>query len=203
MRKGEGLLGQAALENRVLHVVNVPDGYLPVNSSLGSSKPRELIVAPAATDGFVQAVVEIGLFRHAEPADRELLERVSEALGIAVRSSKDRTRLEDLLAETQRQSEELQTQQEELRVSNEELEVQTRALKESQVRLEAQQAELEQTNSQLEEQAQLLEHQKDDLAQRADRAHREGRGARALQSVQERVPGEHEPRAAHAAQLRR
>ncbi len=165
VRKGEGLLGQAALENRVLHVVNVPDGYLQVNSSLGRSKPGEVIVAPAATDGIVQAVVEIGLFRHAEPADRELLERVSEALGVAVRSSKDRTRLEDLLAETQRQSEELQTQQEELRVSNEELEVQTRALKESQVRLEAQQAELEQTNAQLEEQAELLERQKEDLSQ--------------------------------------
>ncbi len=52
-----------------------------------------------------------------------LLERVSEALGVAVRASRDRTRLEDLLAETQRQAEELQTQQEELRVSNEELEV--------------------------------------------------------------------------------
>jgi signal transduction histidine kinase/CheY-like chemotaxis protein/CHASE3 domain sensor protein len=165
LRKGDGLLGQAALENRVLHVVDVPEGYLPVNSSLGRSKARQLFVAPAATDGIVQAVVEIGLFRRAEPADRELLERVSEALGVAVRASKDRTRLEDLLAETQRQSEELQTQQEELRVSNEELEVQTRALKESQVRLEAQQAELEQTNAQLEEQAQLLEHQKDDLSQ--------------------------------------
>ncbi len=106
-----------------------PNNYLPVNSSLGRGKPRELVVAPAATDGIVQAVIEIGLLRNIQPADRELLERVSEALGIAVRASKDRTRLEDLLAETQRQSEELQTQQEELRVGNEELEVQTRALK--------------------------------------------------------------------------
>jgi signal transduction histidine kinase/CheY-like chemotaxis protein len=90
--------------------------------------------------------------------------RASEALGIAVRASKDRTRLEALLEETQRQAEELQTQQEELRVSNEELEVQERALKESQVQMEAQQTELEQTNSNLEEQTHLLEHQKDELA---------------------------------------
>jgi CheY-like chemotaxis protein len=89
---------------------------------------------------------------------------VSETLGVAIRASKDRTRLEELLEETQRQGEELQTQQEELRVSNEELEVQARSLKESQAQLESQQAELEQTNSQLEEQAQLLEHQKDDLS---------------------------------------
>jgi len=164
VQKGHGLLGQAALENRVIHVRDVPADYLHVTSTLGGSKARELIVSPAAADGSVHAVLELGFFRRVEPADLELLERISESLGVAVRASKDRTRLEDLLAETQRQAEELQTQQEELRVSNEELEVQTRALKESQVRLEAQQAELEQTNSQLEEQAQLLEHQKDDLA---------------------------------------
>jgi signal transduction histidine kinase/DNA-binding response OmpR family regulator len=161
--KGDSLLGQAALENRMIHVRDVPDGYLAINSSLGRSKARELLVAPAASDGLVHAVVELGFFRRIEAADRELLERVSESLGVAVRASRDRTRLEDLLAETQRQSEELQTQQEELRVSNEELEIQTRALKETQARLEAQQAELEQTNSQLEAQAQILEHQKDAL----------------------------------------
>jgi signal transduction histidine kinase len=163
--KGDGLLGQAALENRTIHVRDVPDGYFEVSSATGRSKARELIVVPAAADGIVHAVVELGFFRPIEAADRELLERVSEALGVAVRASRDRTRLEDLLAETQRQAEELQTQQEELRVSNEELEVQTKALKESQARLEAQQAELEQTNAQLEEQSQLLEHQKEALSQ--------------------------------------
>ncbi len=163
VRPGDGLLGQAAKENRPLHVRDVPDGYLTVASSLGSSKSRELLVAPASIDGVAQGVVELGFFRRVEPDDQELLSRVSESLGVAVRSSKDRTRLEELLAETQRQAEELQTQQEELRVSNEELEVQTRSLKESQLRLEAQQAELEQTNSQLEEQAQALETQRDEL----------------------------------------
>jgi signal transduction histidine kinase/CheY-like chemotaxis protein len=165
VHKGEGLLGQAALENRTIHVKEVPDGYLEINSTTGRSKSRELIIAPAASDGVVYAVVELGFFRPIEAADKELLERISEMLSVAVRASRDRTRLEDLLAETQRQAEELQTQQEELRVSNEELEVQTKALKESQVRLEAQQAELEQTNAQLEEQAQLLEHQKDALTE--------------------------------------
>src|SRR6185503_20213211 len=135
----------------------------PVSSTVGSGRSREVLIAPAVVDGALHAIVELGFLRTVQPEDRELLDRVSEALGIAVRSSRDRTRLEELLAETQRQSEELQTQQEELRVTNEELEVQSRALKESQAHLEAQQAELEQTNSQLEEQAQVLESQRDDL----------------------------------------
>jgi CheY-like chemotaxis protein len=169
LRPGDGLAGQAAKENRLLSVQAVPAGYLPVASSLGQSSPTHLLIAPASDSGVVQAVVELGFFRPLLPSDTELLRRVRESIGIAVRSSKDRTRLEELLEETQRQSEELQTQQEELRVANEELAEQSQALKESQVRLEGQQTELEQTNSQLEEQASVLESQRDEL-QRAQSA---------------------------------
>jgi signal transduction histidine kinase/DNA-binding response OmpR family regulator/CHASE3 domain sensor protein len=164
LRPGDGLLGETARSQRALHVTDVPAGYLPVSSSLGRADPRELLLAPAVIDGDVQAVVELGFLRRVTAADRELLDRLSESLGAAVRSAKDRSRLEELLEETQRQAEELQTQQEELRVNNEELEEQGRVLKESQAQMEVQQAELEQTNSQLEEQTQLLEHQKQDLA---------------------------------------
>jgi signal transduction histidine kinase/CHASE3 domain sensor protein/DNA-binding response OmpR family regulator len=164
VRPGDGLLGQVAKDNHALHVVDVPENHLPVVSSLGKSRPRQLLIGPASIDGVVQAVIELGFFRRIDAAERELLERSSEMIGMAVRASKDRTRLEELLQETQRQAEELQTQQEELRVTNEELEVQSRALKESQSQLEAQQVELEQTNSQLEEQTQLLELQKDELS---------------------------------------
>ncbi|MET0333623.1 MAG: CHASE3 domain-containing protein, partial [Rhizobacter sp.] len=164
-KPGEGLLGQAAKENRALHVTDVPEGYLPVNSSVGRSTPVELLIAPAAIEGQVQAVIELGFFGRVNNAHLELLARASESLGIAVRGSRDRTQLEELLAQTQRQAEELQTQQEELRVSNEELEEQERALKASQAQMEVQQNELEQTNSQLEEQTTMLENQKDELAQ--------------------------------------
>ncbi len=163
LRPGEGMLGQAAKNNRVLHVTNVPKDHLQVASGTGASQPSELLIAPVSIDGTVQAVLELGFFRPLHRGEIELLERVSEMLGIAVRTSKDRSQLENLLEETQRQAEELQAQQEELRVSNEELEEQSRVLKESQAQLEAQQAELEQTNSQLEEQTQALEHQKDAL----------------------------------------
>ena len=165
LRAGDGLVGQAAKENRTLHVTDVPADYLPVASGLGRGTPATLLVAPATVDGVVHAVVELGFFRKVGPADRELLARVSESLGVAVRASRDRTRLEELLEETQRQAEALQTQQEELRVNNEELEEQGRALRESLARLETQQAELEQINAQLEEQTELLERQKDDLSQ--------------------------------------
>ena len=164
LRDGQGLLGQAAKLNRAMHIKDVPEHYLTVSSAVGRHQPRELLIVPASVDGTVQAVFELGFLRRVRAEEEELLARLSDQIAIAVRSSKDRTRLEELLEETQRQSEELQAQQEELRVNNEELEEQGQALKASQLRLETQQAELEETNAQLEEQAQLLELQKDDLA---------------------------------------
>ncbi|RRS06023.1 response regulator [Aquabacterium soli] len=165
LRPGDGLLGQAATLDRPMHVRKVPEGYLTVGSGVGRGQPAELLIAPASVDGVVYAVVELGFFHPVLAADRELVDRVSESLAVAIRASRDRTRLEELLEETQRQSEELQAQQEELRVNNEELEEQSRVLKESQTQLEAQQAELEQTNSQLSQQANLLENQRDELTQ--------------------------------------
>ncbi|MGH8516420.1 MAG: CHASE3 domain-containing protein, partial [Panacagrimonas sp.] len=164
VRPGQGLLGEVLRQKTLVHMRDVPAQYLPVSSATGRADPQELLLCPAKVDGIVHAVIELGFLRAVGAADLDLLARVSDALGVAVRSSKDRTRLEELLEETQRQSEELQTQQEELRVSNEELEEQGRALKVSAAQLESQQVELEQTNSQLEEQMQMLEAQRDDLA---------------------------------------
>ncbi len=160
----DGLLGQAAAENHSLVINDVPDGYLSFGSALGGEKPRQIVISPGSLDDAVNSVVELGFVRPVDADVVTLLEQMSAAIAIAVRSANYRADLQELLADTQRKSEELQVQGEELRVSNEELEEQSRALKESQARLEQQQAELEQTNAQLEEQAQQLELQRDDLA---------------------------------------
>jgi CheY-like chemotaxis protein/signal transduction histidine kinase/CHASE3 domain sensor protein len=167
-RPGDGLVGQAARDNRALRVRDVPAGYLPISSGIGMGTPNELVVVPAGIDGVVHAVLELGFFGATDADQRELLARASESIAVAVRAAKDRQRLEELLQETQQQAEELQSGQEELRVSNEELEEQSRALRESQANLEAQQSELEQINAQLEGQTNLLESQKDALAKAHD-----------------------------------
>ncbi len=165
---GEGLVGQVAQTLQPMHARHVPASHLEVQSGVGHSMPAELVVLPAVHNGVVQAVIELGFFRPVQPIDMDMLSRASEQLAIAVRSAIDRTQLEALLDETQRQAEELQAQQEELRVSNEELEQQSRVLQESQAQMEAQQTELEQSNAQLEEQTQQLEYQKQQLLRAQD-----------------------------------
>ena len=160
---GEGLVGQVARSRQMLHVRDVPAGHLMVSSSTGQSAPTELLLAPAIENGEVFAVIELGFHRPLTEPERTLMERASGILAVAIRAGIDRNRLEALLEETQRQSEELQTQQEELRVSNEELEQQSRILQESQAQMEVQQTELEQTNAHLEAQTQQLEYQREQL----------------------------------------
>ncbi len=162
---GETLAGQAVTENRVIAVGGLPPDYLPVASALGRASPTEIVAAPLTAEGEVVGVIELGFItsRRGTADVVELLDRVGEPVGMTLRAASYRGRLEHLLGETQRQSEELQVQQEELRVSNEELEERGRALMDSQARLETQQAELEQTNVQLEEHTQRLETQKREM----------------------------------------
>jgi CheY-like chemotaxis protein/CHASE3 domain sensor protein len=159
----EGLLGQAAFENRQMIFEDVPERYLAFGSALGRGTPGSLVIAPAKVDDDVNTVVELGFIGTPDPTALQLLQQISASIAIAMRSAVYRAELQTLLEDTQRKSEAFQVQGEELRVSNEELEEQGSALKESQIRLEQQQVELEQTNSQLEEQAQQLEAQRDTL----------------------------------------
>ena len=156
---GEGLVGQAARGTAPVHLTDLPADHLPLASGTGRSRPRELVLAPARHEGRLEALVELAFLQRVDKTTLALLERVSEILAIAVRSARDRTRLEELLEETQRQAEELQAQQEELRVSNEELDEQGRVLRESQAALEMQQTELERSNAQLAQHAGALEQQ--------------------------------------------
>jgi CheY-like chemotaxis protein/signal transduction histidine kinase len=151
---GEGLVGQAAVDKRIMFVDDVPERYLDVRSGLGAAPPRSLILVPTVAGGTVNGVVELGFFSRPDTAVRELLGSVAATIGFATRSSLYRSRQAELLEESQRQAEELQVQQEELKSANEELEEQTERLKTSQ-------EELEETNAQLEEQTQTLESQKE------------------------------------------
>ena len=153
IQPGASLASQAAEENRLITVKELPEDYMKVVSSLGEAAPREVVIAPFANFGKVKGVLEIGFLHGVRERDVEFLKLINAAVGASVAAVVYRQRLQDALSETQALNEELQVQQEELRTANEELEEQSRALEESQTSLENQQAELEQTNDQLAEQA--------------------------------------------------
>ncbi|WP_347906036.1 response regulator [Pseudomonas purpurea] len=158
---GEGIVGQAAQQDRLIRLDDVPVDYFKVSSGLGDGVPRSVLVVPTSDDDRVNGVIELGFLRALSERDIELFELIAGNIGTSIEAARYRQRLQEVLAETQQLNEELQVQQEELKTANEELEEQSRILKESQAHLEIQQVELEQTNEQLAEQAQALAEQRD------------------------------------------
>ncbi len=154
---GESLVEQALMSKRFIELNDVPANYVKINSGLGDSVPRYIVLVPVEHDGQPNGVIELG-FLHA-PASRDIdfLKLVASNIGNSLEMALNRRRLQDSLEETQQLNEELQVQQEELRTANEELEEQSRILEESQSLLENQKAELEQTNEKLLDQATVLD----------------------------------------------
>jgi CheY-like chemotaxis protein/signal transduction histidine kinase/HAMP domain-containing protein len=150
IKYGEGLAGQAALQKKRILFTQVPPNYIKVNSALGEIQPKNILVLPFHYAGNLMGVAEIGSVYDFNEQQIEYIDLVADAIGIAFNSARSRTRMKDLLEETQAQSEELQTQQEELKQMNKELEEQAHSLKQ-------QQEELQITNEELEEQTQSLE----------------------------------------------
>jgi CheY-like chemotaxis protein len=154
---GEGVVGQAAMERRLIHLSDVPGEYLKVNSGLGNIAALNIVLVPVDNEGSVNGVLELGFLHQVAPRDVEFLKLVAGNIGTAIEASRYRELLQRALTETQQLNEELQVQQEELRSSNEELEQQSRVLEESQAHLENQKAALEQSNEQLAKQAVMLD----------------------------------------------
>jgi signal transduction histidine kinase/DNA-binding response OmpR family regulator len=157
IQANESLAAQAANQNRIMTLRDLPADYIRVGSALGETAPRELLIAPISNHGKIKGVIEIGFLHGMSERDTEFMELIGPAVGASVAAVLYRQRLQQALEEQQAMNEELQVQQEELRTANEELEEQSRALEESQTALENQQAELEQTNEQLAEQAANLD----------------------------------------------
>jgi CheY-like chemotaxis protein/HAMP domain-containing protein len=162
-RRGQGLVGQAALEKKPIVFSEIPEDYIRIHSGLGNSIPRNILIYPFTYEGEVKGVIEIGSVQPFTDLDMEFMQLVAENIAIAFNAAQSRTKLKELLEETQRQAEELEAQQEELKQSNEELQEKTGLLEKSEAELRAQQEELQQSNEELEEKANLLEEQKERL----------------------------------------
>jgi hypothetical protein len=127
-RLGEGLVGQAAVEKRAISLQMVPPQALKVSSTLGKMLPHEVRIQPVLNGTHLIDVIELGLLEPLRDEQIQFLQRIEDSIAIAFQTARARQRANELLAETQRQAEELQAQEEELRSINEELQSQSERL---------------------------------------------------------------------------
>lgn len=154
---GQGILGQAVKEKKSFIVEQVPKDHISVETGLGDSAPRNIVVVPLLYEGGVKGVLELGTFKPFSDDQHQLLKLISDSLAIALNTAQERERLAAVLEKSQSMTEELQGQQEELQQSNEELE-------EKALQMTTQAEELEVKNLQVEEAKLALEDKADQLA---------------------------------------
>ncbi|HXS15651.1 MAG TPA: HAMP domain-containing protein, partial [Polyangiaceae bacterium] len=123
--RGEGLVGQCALEKKPILLTRVPSDYIQVNSGLGEAPPLNILVLPILFEGEVRAVTELASFEPFSSIHRIFLDQLSESIGVVLNMIAANMRTEELLnqsqslaQELQSQSLELQSQQDELKRSN-------------------------------------------------------------------------------------
>ncbi len=187
-RLGEGLVGQCALEKQRILLTEVPADYIRISSGLGDAAPRHIVILPILFEQQVNAVLELASLQPFTAIQLNLLDEVSEGIGIVIHTIAATIRTNELLHEAQALAEELQQQQDELNESNRLLEEQTATLRASEARLQEQQEEMQQNNEELnqlneelEEKAQLLTEQK----QESDRKNLEIEAAK--QAIEEKA----------------
>jgi len=160
---GEGLVGQCAFEREIITVTNLPQDYFRINSGLGDSSPKNILVLPFIFEDELKGVVELASFEDFTEVKINFLKNIAENIAVSFHSAQTSKQIKHLLDESQRQGKELAQQQQALKQTNEELENQAEALRQSESILKAQQEELQAANEELEEKTQYLQQQKSEI----------------------------------------
>lgn len=174
---GEGLAGQCALERRPIVVDQVPDDYVHIDSASGAAAPRHVIIQPVQAHNTLAGVLELATFAPLDPLQMQLLQEVLPLIALTLENLNRAVSTQDLLEQTQEQTDELRAseeamrrQQQALRDSNDalqsktaELEEQSQRLVASEEELRVQTEELQASNEELREKTESLNRQREVL----------------------------------------
>jgi hypothetical protein len=86
-RSGEGLSGQVAYSKTPMILYDIPEQYFTVESALGSSKPRFLVITPLIFDNDCYGVIELSAFKKPDDHMGKILQKLSAELGPILHTS--------------------------------------------------------------------------------------------------------------------
>ena len=122
---GQGMVGQAAKTLQSFHLTRLPHDYIHrINSALGDSVPKQLIILPIALDNKILAVIEIASMNTFTSLHQNLMHEVVNNCAIIINSINSVLRIEELLEKTQHQADELLKNEKVLKIKNQQLELQ-------------------------------------------------------------------------------
>jgi methyl-accepting chemotaxis protein len=140
---GEGLIGRAVKEKRIINIENLPEGYTFIRSGLGEKSPDNLIIVPLLFEGEVLGAIEIAGFNKFDEFKVDFLNQISVRITSSISVLLKNLETEKLLKESQLQTatfemkerqfvrsrKKIAQQQKELKIKNEILEKNLNAIK--------------------------------------------------------------------------
>lgn len=118
---GEGLLGQAFLEQAPIFMTHVPQNYVRITSGLGEATPQSIVIMPLMVNDQVEGLIELASFTVFEPYQLDFLQTLGEGVASAIANNRINLTTKQLLETTQQQAEEMQAQEEMMRQNLEEI----------------------------------------------------------------------------------
>ncbi|AWI26102.1 response regulator [Flavobacterium pallidum] len=164
---GESLIGQAAKSRKMLELKLPETEDISISYALGEIKPAHIVAIPLIESN-TEGAMELASVREFTALELNFLTDASYYIALAIKGALGRKRVQELLEETQAQTEELSVQHGELESINAELETQTEKLQASEEELKVQQEELQQTNEELAERSVLLEEQNTEIQKKSE-----------------------------------
>ena len=107
---GEGLAGQAVLQQKAMVLTDLPADYFKIRSGLGEAAPGCIRLLPLQSHGTVLGVLELASLRSEDAAQQRLLEAVLPAIITAMTLLQRHLDGKELLAATKRQAQKMQDQ---------------------------------------------------------------------------------------------
>ncbi|MFT8320611.1 MAG: CHASE3 domain-containing protein [Bacillus sp. (in: firmicutes)] len=153
---GQGLIGQCAVEKRIITYKEIPSDYRVIATGLGEVQPQSILIIPVLFEEEVIAVIELATMTDFTELQVELIKQITETFGLTINSILGRMEIVRLLNESRAMTEELQVQSEELQTQSEELQSQSEEL-------QMQKEELLTINEQLEDRTREAEAKSKDL----------------------------------------
>ncbi len=137
MKIGEGLVGQAAIEQDIVHRTEIPEDYLSITSGiLGEKKPDSIIIVPLFMEDKLQGAYEFASLRHFKHYEIDFLKNIAEIVAQTIYNLKITQKTEKLLIESQEMTQELKENEEELRQNAEEMRLTQEELEKTNINLE-------------------------------------------------------------------
>ncbi len=113
-KPGEGIVGACVLEKKKILLDHIPEDYIKIATGLGTGSPSYIAVIPIFFKKEINAVIEIAFMNKPEDYKIEFIEQLGDNIGAWIDASIIRSKTEELLEISQKQTQELAEKEDEL-----------------------------------------------------------------------------------------